>query len=77
MRKFQRFPPFRLPTATLERGEAKYFHGREKILGNFKGLMDRAVQAKVGTTVMIQAAPGAGKTALLTECARLARARRW
>ncbi len=39
--------------------------------------MDRAVQAKAGTTVMIQAAPGAGKTALLTECARLARARRW
>lgn len=66
-----------LPTATLERGEAKYFHGRGKILDNFKKLMDRAVKAKAGTTVVIQAAPGAGKTALLAECARIAEERRW
>ncbi len=66
-----------LPTATLERGEAKYFHGRGKILDNFKKLMDRAVKAKAGTTVVIQAAPGAGKTALLAECARIAEGRRW
>ncbi len=63
--------------ATLERGEARYFHGRVKILDNFKELLGRAKAGNSGTSVLIQAAPGAGKTALLHECARLARAQRW
>ncbi len=61
-----------------DRGEAKYFHGRRQILGNFKERLELVEDVKkYGTTILIQAAPGAGKTALLTECARLAREQRW
>ncbi len=63
--------------ATRERGEARYFHGRVKILDDFKELLGRAKKGNSGTSILIQAAPGAGKTALLHECARLARAQRW
>ena len=63
--------------ATRERGEARYFHGRVKILDDFKELLGRAKAGNSGTSILIQAAPGAGKTALLHECARLARVQRW
>ena len=63
--------------ATRERGEARYFHGRVKILDDFKELLGRAKKGNSGTSLLIQAAPGAGKTALLHECARIARAQRW
>ncbi len=53
-------------------GEARYFHGRVKILDDFKELLDRAKDRNSGTSVLIQAAPGAGKTALLYECVRIA-----
>ena len=58
--------------ATLERGEARYFHGRTKILDDFKKLLGRARDGNSGTSFLIQAAPGAGKTALLAECGRIA-----
>ncbi len=58
--------------ATRERGQARYFHGRVKILDNFKELLERAKRGNSGTSVLIQAAPGAGKTALLTECGQIA-----
>ncbi len=61
-----------------DRGEAKYFHGRKKILARFRKRLQFAVDdAKEGTTFLIQAAPGAGKTALLAECARLAKKQNW
>ena len=63
--------------ATRERGEARYFHGRKGILDDFKELLGRAKKGNSGTSLLIQAAPGAGKTALLHECARIARAQRW
>ncbi len=63
--------------ATRERGEARYFHGRVKILDDFKELLGRAKKRNSGTSMLIQAAPGAGKTALLHECARLAEGQRW
>ena len=63
--------------ATRERGEARYFHGRVKILADFKELLGRAKAGNSGTSILIQAAPGAGKTALLAECARLAGGQRW
>ena len=63
--------------ATLERGEARYFHGRVKILDDFKELLGRAKAGNSGTSVLIQAAPGAGKTALLHEYAQIAWAQRW
>ncbi len=65
-------------TLVEDRGEAKYFHGRKEILGNFKERLELvSAEKKYGTTILIQAAPGAGKTALLMECARLAREQRW
>ena len=75
MSKSQKSPTVK--PATRERGEARYFHGRVKILDNFKELLGRAKAGNSGTSILIQAAPGAGKTALLHECARLARAQRW
>jgi len=48
-----------------DRGPAKYFHGRHRILGNFLKLLKKSVNEKGGSTFLIQGAPGAGKTALL------------
>ena len=64
-------------TAAFDRGPAKYFHGRKRILHDFKELLVRAEQTKSGTTFLIQGAPGAGKTALLHECEKLARSAKW
>ncbi len=56
-----------------DRGRAKYFHGRKRILADFKERLEFAMDdPEEGTTFLIQAAPGAGKSALLHECARLA-----
>ena len=74
MRTSQRHPPV---TAAFDRGPAKYFHGRKRILRDFSELLARATQADSGTTFLIQGAPGAGKTALLAKCEELARDRGW
>ena len=61
-----------------DRGEAKYFHGRKGILADFKERLEWAEQdPKEGTTFLIQAAPGAGKSALLHECTKLAENTGW
>ncbi len=61
-----------------DRGEAKYFHGRKGILADFKERLEFAEQnPKEGTTFLIQAAPGAGKSALLHECTKLAENMGW
>ncbi|MCY4232136.1 MAG: ATP-binding protein [Bacteroidetes bacterium] len=68
----------RVNPATIDRGPARYFHGREKILSDFKFLTDRVHQKKIGgTTFLIQGAPGAGKSALLYECEKIADAKGW
>ena len=64
-------------TAAFDRGEAKHFHGRTQILEDFQELVERAERAKSGTTFLIQGAPGAGKTAILAECARIVKNRQW
>ncbi|MCY4159631.1 MAG: AAA family ATPase [Bacteroidetes bacterium] len=64
-------------TAAFDRGPAKYFHGRKKILENFDELVERAAQSNTGTTLLIQGAPGAGKTALLYELASHAQNTKW
>ncbi|MCY4674642.1 MAG: ATP-binding protein [Bacteroidetes bacterium] len=64
-------------TAAFDRGPAKYFHGRKEILGNFNEIIEKAVQAKSGTAFLIQGAPGAGKTALLDECGKIAGGQGW
>ena len=61
-----------------DRGEAKYFHGRTGILANFKERLEFAeLDPKKGTTFLIQAAPGAGKSALLYKCAEIAEEKGW
>ena len=59
-------------TAARDRGPSRYFHGRKRVLRNFKELLKRATQAGNGTTFLIQGAPGVGKTALVYECKRRA-----
>ena len=60
-----------------DRGPAKYFHGRQTILDGFSALLKYASQKTWGTIFLIQGAPGAGKSALLYECEKHARAREW
>ncbi len=77
MSKSEAPPPAPHPTGSFERGEAKYFHGRTGTLKKLKESMSLAKDAKSGTIILIQAAPGAGKSALLVECARQAREQKW
>ena len=67
------------PNPDLEdRGEAKYFHGRTGILDSFQRRLKWAEKdPKKGTTLLIQAAPGAGKSALLYKCAGIAEEKGW
>ncbi len=61
-----------------DRGRAKYFHGRRGILADFKERLEFARDdPEEGTTFLIQAAPGAGKSALLYKCAELAEGQGW
>ncbi|MCY4158305.1 MAG: ATP-binding protein [Bacteroidetes bacterium] len=61
-----------------DRGPAKYFHGRTRILRSFEDLIKLAVTRSAGrTTMLIQGAPGAGKTALLEEMALDAMEKLW
>ena len=60
-----------------DRGPAKYFHGRKQILNDFGKVLDYSTQNKRGTIFLIQGAPGAGKTALLSECEKIAERKRW
>ena len=60
-----------------DRGPAKYFHGRKKVLDDFNGLLQFASQSTRGTIFLIQGAPGAGKSALFYECEKHARAGKW
>ena len=59
-------------TGSFERGEAKYFHGRKGIMKKLKESMSLAEEDNSGTSFLIQAAPDAGKSALLVECVRQA-----
>ena len=61
-----------------DRGRAKYFHGRKGILADFKERLEFARDdPEEGTTFLIQAAPGAGKSALLCKCEELAEGQGW
>ncbi len=64
-------------TAAYDRGPTRYFHGRETIRRGFKNLLDRALESKTGTTFLIHGAPGAGKTALLSELDKMASESQW
>ncbi len=63
-----------------DRGGAKYFHGRREVLSSFANRRERAStggSGALGTTFLIQGAPGAGKTALLYRCAEEAAEGEW
>ena len=70
-------PPPASSAVGSDRGAAQYFHGRKKILRDFSNLLWRTTQNKGGTTFLIQGAPGAGKSALLFECEKLAQENGW
>ncbi len=60
-----------------DRGHAKYFHGRIVERATFVRELESARQEQAGTTFLIQGPPGAGKTALLAECTKLANKAGW
>lgn len=65
------------PIDVYERGKAKYFHGREDTRAMLKRRRAWARRESTGTTVLIQGAPGAGKTALLSQLASEAEREDW
>ncbi len=77
MHKSRRSVHSRQSIRVSDRGPAKYFHGRKKILRDFHELVEDAEKNKSGTTFVIQGAPGAGKSALLGECEKLAKGQGW
>ncbi len=61
-----------------DRGVATYFHGRTQIRYDFNDLLRLALtREEARTTMLIQGAPGSGKTALLEELALDAIEKRW
>ena len=55
-----------------DRGETKYFHGREKEVGGFLKKLSESKDRKTGPIFLVQGPPGVGKTALLGECRKRA-----
>ncbi len=60
-----------------DRGETKYFHGREEVLGDFMKILSRSMLQLGGTSFLIQGPPGGGKIALLGECRKQAEKNGW
>ena len=60
-----------------DRGPAKYFHGRTAELATFQSVLEQAESTRGGTILLFQGPPGAGKSALLHECAVRARQAKW
>jgi len=74
MRQNDSDPPI---TSTSDRGPARYFHGRTEILQDYNKFLLNSIRAKDGTILVIQGPPGAGKTALLHQCERIAKNQDW
>ena len=66
-----------VPIDADDRGPAIFFHGRYRELKDFQTALERASTEKGGTTFLVEGPPGAGKTALMHECAKLAFAEKW
>ena len=60
-----------------DRGPTPFFHGRTVELAAFQGVLDDACHSKGGIIFLVQGPPGAGKSALLDECAKRARKDKW
>ncbi len=66
-----------IPDYIADRGPAKYFHGRVRILANFDKLVKDSMKPRGASTFLIQGAPGAGKTALLDVLSKRAKRSGW
>ena len=62
-----------MPIRRGDRGPALFFHGRDAELAAFRETLEDARQTNGGTIFLVQGAPGAGKTALLHECKKMAK----
>ena len=65
------------PEIADDRGETKYFHGREKEVGCFLRKLSESKDRKIGIIFLVQGPPGVGKTALLAECRKRAEQEGW
>ncbi len=65
------------PATGCDRGTAAYFHGRKDIISSFEIVLSDTITLNAGTTFLIQGAPGAGKTALLTKLSEKAQGEKW
>ena len=60
-----------------DRGETKYFHGRENEKKYILRLLFRSSPGKKGSCFLVQGPPGVGKTAFLAECRKWAEEKGW
>ncbi len=60
-----------------DRGETKYFHGRENEKKYFLRLLSRSLPRKKGSCFLVQGPPGVGKSAFLAECRKRAEEEGW
>ena len=63
--------------AIIERGPAKYFHGRISERNALKQLLQETSKKKIGSSLLIQGPPGVGKTALIEEHKKEASLQGW
>ncbi len=61
----------------IERGPAKYFHGRHQEINDFQHLMLQTVHRGIGSSVLLQGPPGVGKSALIHEYRKIAQNNHW
>ncbi len=61
----------------IERGAAKYFHGRDEQLEVFQKALIKTKIKKEGSSILIQGPPGVGKTALLEQFKKIVIGEKW
>ncbi|MCY4217001.1 MAG: ATP-binding protein [Flavobacteriaceae bacterium] len=64
-------------TIVSDRGEADYFHGRQEEIDFVKGILEKSQEKKKAHSVLIQGAPGVGKTALLRKLEEVGKKLGW
>ena len=62
---------------STDRGATPYFHGRTPILGSFENRLRDDKKNNEGTIFLVQGPPGIGKSALLAECWKKAKRKKW
>ena len=60
-----------------DRGSTPFFHGRKPILKSFEKSLVNYKKINEGTIFLVQGPPGIGKTALLAECWKKAKRKKW